>query len=493
MRFVGSLLAIVAAMLVPSGVTAQGAYRLAVFYVVPSDIQYEPLVHERLIDATRDMQAWYQCASGGLTWQLAFPEAVRVYAGDQTREYYRDHGDWWGSLLEEMASKGLPIWSTGTVTAIWARGAGWWAGAAPSCGLQCGVALFGVEGFPEFNNPAWSGGVCPGGVGGAAWPCTPVGAFAHELGHTLGLPHPFDVAETRADAFHSLMQTHWNYPTHAPPEESPWGFLTLERQAIRTSPFMHQRVDLVQRHPTCAAVNLPPAGPAPVADFTVRADGLSISLTDRSAGATLWYWTFGDGAVSNDANPVHAYARPGTYTVELRVSSADAMVAVARKSVAVGGGPVVSRFTGTATGVGGGPDRGGTQIVGRFTSPADVNLGASTITIVKLLDEEEGGGELVRGLPLVLSPIPGSRVDLARFEDRTRPNFTFFDIRDVGRGEFNFRIKVGVATISSPELCSSTRLTMSFEIDDGVHPPVVVSTQHPWICFGAGDKYMKTR
>ena len=151
----------------------------------------------------------------------------------------------------------------------------------------------------------------------------------------------------------------------------------------------------------------------------------------------------------------------------------------------------VTRFTGTATGVGLSGDRGGLQIVGRFTSPTSINLGASTLIITDLLDEQGGNGQLVGSLPLTLSPIPGGGPNLARFEDRTRPNSTFFDIRDLGRGEFDFRIKVGSAAIVAPARCSAARLTTAFRLDDG-RTALVVSTEQPWIC-GPGGKSLKAR
>lgn len=324
--------------------TVAGPHTLAVLYVLPAGIPYEEAVHQRLIEAAHDMRAWYQCASGGLTWAFAFPEVVRVHNALQTREYYRDHGDWWGSLLGEMGENGQPIWSPGTVTAIWARGAGWWAGAAQGCLGECGVALVGVEVFPEFNDPAWSGGDCPSATGPAAWPCTPVGAFAHELGHTVGLPHPFDVPETSADAPHSIMQTHWNYPDFAAGDESPWGFLTLERQTLLRNPFMLADIDLPQPH-DCDLVNVPPAGPAPTAAFQLSSEALSIAATNTSSGAFLNYWTFGDGHVSGSADAAHTYDAPGTYTVTLRTVAENGMMALSRVDAEVRAcAPLASRL-----------------------------------------------------------------------------------------------------------------------------------------------------
>jgi len=61
-------------------------------------------------------------------------------------------------------------------------------------------------------------------------------------------------------------------------------------------------------------------GQAPVADFTISIQGETgeVVFTDASTNApTSWDWAFGDGNVSTDQNPTHAYAASGTYTVQL--------------------------------------------------------------------------------------------------------------------------------------------------------------------------------
>jgi PKD domain len=321
-------------------------HTVAVFYVIPSDLELEEEVLNRLLEATKDVQAWYQCATGGVTWELAFPEAVRVYFGDRTRQEYVD-GGYYGPILAEMMSKGLPIFTPGSVAALWSRGAGFFAGANPGCDGECGVAMVGVEAFPEFNNPEWSGGTCPPGEGVAAFPCTPVGAFAHELGHAMAsLFHPSDVEETRDVALHSVMQAHWNYPTFAPEAERPWGFLTVERQALRASPFLKKDIGLRQPH-DCDVVNLPDTGEAPIASFRARARGRTLALTNESRRASLLYWTFGDGSVSNNEQRhlLHRYEEPGTYTVTLRASSDDSMMDLSSREIRVRQpvGPLTSR------------------------------------------------------------------------------------------------------------------------------------------------------
>ena len=65
----------------------------------------------------------------------------------------------------------------------------------------------------------------------------------------------------------------------------------------------------------------------PVADFKASATTgcfpLDVGFTDKSLAGSgtiaAWKWDFGDGALSNDQNPVHTYTNTGSYTVVLRV------------------------------------------------------------------------------------------------------------------------------------------------------------------------------
>lgn len=63
----------------------------------------------------------------------------------------------------------------------------------------------------------------------------------------------------------------------------------------------------------------------PVARFSVNAidcrNRFTRSFTDRSLGATAWYWNFGDGQFSTDRHATHTYARPGSYVVSLTVKN----------------------------------------------------------------------------------------------------------------------------------------------------------------------------
>jgi hypothetical protein len=335
-----------------------------VIYVVPADLSASPAVLQRVKQASARVQAWYQCASGGLTWEFAYSETARVYLAENPRTHYRDNNDWWGSLLSEMQSNGEPIWEPGTVTALWAHGAGFWAGAAWGCLGDCGTALLGVELFPEFNNPAYSGGNCGGGAGSGAFPCTPEGAYAHELGHALQLPHPVDVPATAAVATHSVMQTHWNFPDFAGAGDAPWGLLSAERQTIRTNPFLKQNVLVDQIYENCDVVNLPVTGAEPSAAFQ-RVPGTPVnvfSAHNLSTGGVLSYWSFGDHRTSNATNVSHAYQGGGTFLVRLRTMAVNGMIDEATAMVDV---PLVAAAP--APGIGVGLDQSVPNPVGRGT------------------------------------------------------------------------------------------------------------------------------
>jgi PKD repeat protein len=60
--------------------------------------------------------------------------------------------------------------------------------------------------------------------------------------------------------------------------------------------------------------------PAPVAQFSGGGVGcapLSVAFDNSSLNAVSYLWDFGDGAQSQELNPVHVYEFPGTYTVKL--------------------------------------------------------------------------------------------------------------------------------------------------------------------------------
>ncbi len=59
--------------------------------------------------------------------------------------------------------------------------------------------------------------------------------------------------------------------------------------------------------------------PSPVADFISSGSGTDITFTDKSKGATVYNWDFGDGSTGTEQSPVHTYTSPGSYRVCLTV------------------------------------------------------------------------------------------------------------------------------------------------------------------------------
>jgi PKD repeat protein len=72
--------------------------------------------------------------------------------------------------------------------------------------------------------------------------------------------------------------------------------------------------------------------PTPLADFTFQTTDLEVSFQNASLFAQSYEWSFGDGAQSNEANPIHVYTTPGPYTVLLKATNA---CSTHEKSIAV--------------------------------------------------------------------------------------------------------------------------------------------------------------
>tara|TARA_R110000751_G_scaffold192931_2_gene298485 strand:+ start:177 stop:2735 length:2559 start_codon:yes stop_codon:yes gene_type:complete len=68
---------------------------------------------------------------------------------------------------------------------------------------------------------------------------------------------------------------------------------------------------------------------APEVSFAYEAEGLTAtftdSSTDRNDDMVSWSWSFGDGAVSSEQNPIHTFAETGNYDVMLTVTDAEGL------------------------------------------------------------------------------------------------------------------------------------------------------------------------
>jgi len=57
--------------------------------------------------------------------------------------------------------------------------------------------------------------------------------------------------------------------------------------------------------------------PVPTADYSFIQNLHTVTFTNLTTGADLYTWNFGDGITSNLVNPIHTFAQPGEYFVEL--------------------------------------------------------------------------------------------------------------------------------------------------------------------------------
>jgi PKD repeat protein len=101
----------------------------------------------------------------------------------------------------------------------------------------------------------------------------------------------------------------------------------------------------------------------PSLGFTSVVNGLTVTFTNTSTGASSYFWDFGDGNNSSDANPVHTYAIGGVYEVELtatnicgsslttnNVTMVLPPVAAFTANPSSGCGPLTVEFTNASTG-----------------------------------------------------------------------------------------------------------------------------------------------
>jgi len=305
------------------------------YIVVPNDLTWAQAEKDSIVLAMKNIQAWYQIATGGITFELAFPDSAILYICQNERTYYDTN--WWGTLLSEMSANGIPVWQPGYILALWLKGVsgnGMGLG-AQWCGSDCGVAMASVEGWPDFN-PGTYCNSCPpnSNSSGSVWPCNPRGTMAHELGHTFGLPHPDDPNSPYYSICypvrnHTLMLTHWEFPYWyaTNQDEIPWGLLTKEIQILRNdTDVMKKNIILTQTYPDAPVVNLPDLTVIPSANFSFQVNRYNVNFTNLSTGSNLDYWLFDDGQESNLHDPNHIYSSDRSYNVQLHVSNDSCMI-----------------------------------------------------------------------------------------------------------------------------------------------------------------------
>lgn len=234
-----------------------------------------------------------------------------------------------------------------------------------------GYATFPAEeaGGPEDGvvlNWVYVGRNAPGGA-----PYNMGRTATHEVGHYLGLYHtfqsgcgssgsPYTTGDLISD---TAREAQPNYGCSAVASGCSGGgmspienYMDYSEDACMTK-FTVEQVNRIR----CSMINYRWVNTPPTASFTFTANGLVVAFTSSSSDAesmptALKYsWTFGDGMTSTDANPMHAYASEGTYTVTLEVLDPGSGTGTTTESVVVANS---QPDAGAGAGSGDGPDAG---------------------------------------------------------------------------------------------------------------------------------------
>lgn len=292
-------------------------FKVHPIYVIPFGELYVDDHAARIGRGVYATQNWFQTATGGLTFELLDEEnTFEVYLADHPKEYYEE--DWWNKLLEELAEKRYPVQSKGTILMLWVEGisdvgddqlaiGGW------SCEGDCGAAILPISTL----------------VAPTRLPVD-MGSIYHELGHTFGLSHPIEQSDLPLDPEEEpiLYSVMCQSDLRAGVTSTDHGFLTSEKAALTGNSFMKANVRTYQDIWTSRIINYPALGdePEPEISFEVLPNAVARFSTNIDDGL-LYYWYFGDGNTSTEANPTHAFSGFGLFNVTLMVTTKDYMSA----------------------------------------------------------------------------------------------------------------------------------------------------------------------
>jgi len=285
-------------------------FKVHTYYVVPADKSYSEDSANRVWRAIYEIQAWYQIASGGVTFEILDEEnVIEVYFAERESSYYE--GDWWNLLLKEMRDKGNPVQSYGTIAMLWIQGISQVTETAialggTSCEGNCGTAI-----MPMHT------------IVGPTWPIVDMGIAFHEMGHTFGLSHPVEKEDLPlpTEQLPILWSVMCQLTVRQGNSDSEHGFLTYEKTSLIANPFLKSEVNLYQNLSRTNIINYPETTlvPEPTLEYEML-DANTVRFSTDYADALLYYWNFSDGSTTNEISPTHSFNSNGLYNVSLLVT-----------------------------------------------------------------------------------------------------------------------------------------------------------------------------
>jgi predicted extracellular nuclease len=233
----------------------------------------------------------------------------------------------------------------------------------------------------------------------------------------------------------------------------------------------------------------------------------SPSLTAQISGAAAWH-------INADEVPLFDYnddvLDPGEASFEeesdtlplyapdaFRISDHDPVIVGLGLAGPAEGPGVVTRFGGSASGIGRGAGKAAVKIVGRFESSIRFDCSDLATAAVEAVIQDGSGDLISPPVSLRLDERIGTTTCIFTenpLVDPAPPSVRLL-VSEVATGAvnvYNFRLQVSQGTrpaIGSPP-CPAAPLRMAFSVDDG--PDVLhVEATVEWTCSGTGNRYLK--
>ncbi|MDF3069155.1 MAG: hypothetical protein K0R38_4756 [Polyangiaceae bacterium] len=212
------------------------AKKVHLVYLVPSDKTTQAAYVEGLERGAKNLQSWWKKTMGnGKTFSLASPLVEVFQTNHDSAWYNRVRGtqestlDYYYNMMDDAAA--FAGASSGDPDNVWLV----YLDAQPRCGSITG-ALATYAGFPANDLRGLAGlstvPVCPGDAAEGPMTCRWVGGMGHELGHTVGLPHPVGCEPHTASCPNDALMW-WGYTSY--PTAT---FTSADLTTLNASPFI---------------------------------------------------------------------------------------------------------------------------------------------------------------------------------------------------------------------------------------------------------------